>query len=97
MTAFSDVARQLKLPTGWVLDGRFRPAAAGATFQPCAPYTGEVIAELPACTAADVEAAVASAREAVEAGTWSGIHPAERKSVLAKLADLIWRTRKRLR
>lgn len=89
MTAFSDMAKQLKLPTGWFLDGAYRPAASGATFETRAPYTGEVIADVPACTAADVDAAVASARKAFEAGTWSDINPAERKAVLARLADLI--------
>lgn len=89
MTAFSDMARQLKLPTGWFLDGTFRPAAAGAMFQTRAPYTGEVIADLRVCTSADVDAAVASARRAFEAGTWSGLRPSERKVVLSKRADLI--------
>ena len=70
MTAFSDMARQLKPPTGWFPDGTFRPAAAGATFQTRATRTGEVTAELPACTAADVSGAHRCARK-LKAGTVS--------------------------
>ena len=89
MTAYPDMARDLKLPTGWFLDGTFQPAADGAGFASRAPYTGKVIADLPACGAADVDAAVASARTAFEAGSWSDLHPSERKAVLATLAHLI--------
>jgi len=89
MTIYADMAKELKLPTGWFLDGQFQPAASGASFETKNPFTGQVLADLPACEAADVDAAVASARAAFEARVWSGLHPSERKAVLSRLADLI--------
>lgn len=77
------------LRTGAYIDGTFLPAADGATFESLAPATGRKIADIAACGAEDIDAAVASARTAFEAGTWSQADPAERKAVLLRLADLI--------
>ena len=71
------------------IDGTFVDAADGATFDSFAPATGQVIAKVAACSEADVDRAVASARAAFEGGAWSKIGPADRKSVLFKFADLI--------
>ena len=60
---------------------------SGKTFDTIDPAMGNVLASLPAC--ADVDVAVGSARAAFESGCWSDLHPSERKSVLARLADLI--------
>ena len=89
MNAYADMAKSLKLPTGAFIDGQFVAALSGATFETRNPYTGDLIATLPACGAADVDAAVAAARRAHEAGVWSDLHPSERKAVLCRLADLI--------
>jgi 4-(gamma-glutamylamino)butanal dehydrogenase len=89
MTAYSDLASNLKLPTGVLIDGTFRTAIGSKTFETKNPFNGQVIATLPACDAADVDAAVASARASFESGVWSGLHPSERKAVLSRLADLI--------
>ena len=89
MNAYTDIARSLKLPTGAFIDGRFVAARSGATFETRNPYTGAVIATLPACAAADVDDAVAAARRSFEAGVWAGLHPAARKVILGALADLI--------
>jgi superfamily II DNA/RNA helicase len=51
------------------------------------PATGEAVAELALATPADVDIAVASARAALPA--WSGATPAERSTVLARLAELV--------
>src|SRR5687768_7738634 len=51
------------------------------------PATGEVIAEVPRGTAADVEKAVDAAREAWDA--WRGKTPKDRMELLLKLADVI--------
>ena len=53
------------------IDGAFRDAASGATFATENPATGEVIAHVAAGDAADIDAAVASARRAFEDGRWS--------------------------
>ena len=89
MNAHSEIMTKLKLPDGILIDGTFQPAASGATFETKNPFDGEVIAALPSCGQADVDAAVASAKAAFESGVWSGLHPSERKAVLHKLADLI--------
>jgi betaine-aldehyde dehydrogenase len=53
------------------------------------PATGEVIAEAPLSTKADVDRAVAAAREAFKSGVWSTIPPNERSRALLRMADLI--------
>lgn len=89
MTVYADIAAKLRLPTGAFIDGAFHPARSGSTFATRNPFTGKVIATLPACGAADVDAAVAAARHSFEAGVWSGLHPSERKRILGAFADLI--------
>lgn len=89
MDAYASIAASLRLPTGALIDGAFRPARSGTTFETRNPYTGEVIATLPACAAAEVDDAVAAARRSFEAGVWAGLHPSERKRILGVLADLI--------
>jgi betaine-aldehyde dehydrogenase len=53
------------------------------------PATGETIAEAPLSTKADVDQAVAAAKKAFEAGTWSTIPPNERARALLRMADLV--------
>ncbi len=96
MNAYTDLAKSLKLPTGAFIDGEFVAAASGAIFETRNPYTGELIATLPACDAVDVDRAVAAARRSFEAGVWSALHPSERKAVLGKLADLLMENRDEL-
>lgn len=71
------------------LDGGFVPAASGETFDSLNPATGEVIAQVAACDAEDVDRAVASARAAFESGVWSRKHPSERREVLMRLVALL--------
>lgn len=89
MNAPTTFDAELKLPSGVLIDGAFHPAASGATFETRNPYDDALIATLPSCGAADVNAAVASARAAFESGVWADLHPSERKAVLSRLADLI--------
>ena len=96
MNAYADMAKSLKLPTGALIDGQFVAAKGGATFETHNPYTGDLIATLPACEAADVDAAVAAARRAFESGGWADLHPSDRKAVLCRLADLIMAHRQEL-
>ena len=55
------------------------------------PGTGQHLTEVAAGEEADVNRAVASAREAFEAGSWSRADPAERKQTLLRLAELVRR------
>ncbi|MEM6305354.1 MAG: aldehyde dehydrogenase [Pseudomonadota bacterium] len=89
MNVQTDFTKNLSLPSGIWIDGAYRPALSGKTFETSNPFDGSLIATLPSCDTADVDAAVASARAAFKSGIWSGLHPTERKGVLAKLADLI--------
>ena len=89
MTDYRAIAEGLKLPSQILIDGQWRDAISGATFATIDPATGRELAQLPACDAADVDAAVASARAAFKSGVWSDLHPTARKAVLVKLAALI--------
>ena len=71
------------------IDGAFVDASDGATFDNLSPATGEVLNTVAACSADDVDTAVAAARRAFEAGGWSRLAPAERKTILLRFADLI--------
>ena len=71
------------------IDGEFRDSASGATFATENPATGEVITTVAAGDAADVDAAVRSARRAFDDGRWSRRAPADRKTTLLQFADLI--------
>jgi betaine-aldehyde dehydrogenase len=61
----------------------------GQTEEVVNPATGEVIAEAPLSTEADVDRAVAAARQAFENGSWATIPPNERSRALLRMADLI--------
>ena len=93
---YAAIAAKLNLPTQAYIDGTYRPAASGATFQTVNPATGAVLAEIAACGAADVDLAVGKAREAFDDGRWSKRSPAERKDVLIRLCKLITRNAREL-
>ncbi|MBW4707972.1 aldehyde dehydrogenase [Roseobacter sp. YSTF-M11] len=77
-------------PTGQAfIDGAFCDAADGDKFETVNPATGEVLASVAHCKAADVDRAVAAARRVFNAGTWSRAEPEERKAVLLKIAALV--------
>ncbi len=93
---YAAIAESLDAPRTAFIDGAFRPASSGATFPTINPATGETLAEVAACSADDVDFAVAKAREAFEDGRWSRLHPSERKRILIHLAKLIERNRNEL-
>jgi acyl-CoA reductase-like NAD-dependent aldehyde dehydrogenase len=67
--------------------GEWRDAATGETTEVINPATEQKIADVPKGTTADVDAAVAAARDAFE--TWSLTTPAERSGMLHKFADAV--------
>ncbi|MFW0757209.1 aldehyde dehydrogenase [Pseudomonas sp. H11T01] len=79
-----------------LIDGNCVPAQSGQTFDAINPATGECLAQVAACGSEDVDAAVISARQAFESGSWSARSPSERKHVLLRLADLIMANREEL-
>jgi gamma-glutamyl-gamma-aminobutyraldehyde dehydrogenase len=86
---WSDLAADVTPRTGIFIDGQFRDAQSGETFESVNPATGELLARIASAQDADVDAAVASGRAAFESGGWAKASPAERKRVLARLAELI--------
>jgi acyl-CoA reductase-like NAD-dependent aldehyde dehydrogenase len=81
--------RDSGLRTQAFIDGEFVPALSGQTFECISPLTGEVIAEVSACNADDVDRAVRGARMAFSDGRWSRVGPRERRRVLLRLAELL--------
>jgi 4-guanidinobutyraldehyde dehydrogenase/NAD-dependent aldehyde dehydrogenase len=82
-------ARALAINGNAFIDGRYVAAVSGATFDCVSPIDGRVLAAVASTDAADVDRAVAAARRAFEAGTWSRQPPRERKRVLLRFAQLI--------
>lgn len=72
-----------------LVDGQWRAAADGRTFDSIDPYTGRTWASVPMAGAGDVDAAVAAARRAFEQGEWARALPAQRARLLRKLGDLL--------
>ena len=93
---YKAIAAELSPPTQAFVDGSFRAAQSGKTFDSVNPATGQVFAQVAACGAADVDFAVRKAREAFDDGRWSRLHPSDRKGVLIRLAKLIKRNAREL-
>ena len=71
------------------INGKYVAAASGKTFDCISPIDGKVLTTVAACDAEDVNRAVAAARAVFEKGTWSACHPAKRKKVMLKFAELM--------
>lgn len=85
-----DARRHLPLaPRGNLIDGRICPAQGGETLDSISPIDGRVLTCLARSGPAEIDAAVAAARRAFDAGTWSRTAPAARKRVLLRWAELI--------
>ncbi|MBC6460462.1 aldehyde dehydrogenase [Actinomadura sp. HBU206391] len=63
------------------------PAGTG-TIEVISPHTEEVVGRVPDGTPADIDRAVAAAREAFDNGPWPRMTPVERADVVARLAAL---------
>ena len=85
---YTAIAKGLTFPTQAFINGAFRPAQSGRTFDTPNPATGKVLAKIAACDEKDVDFAVTKAREAFEDGRWSRLHPKERKEAIIRLAKL---------
>ena len=76
-------------PTQLLIDGQWGDAARGRRFVSIDPATEEEIAEVAEATAADIDAAVAAARQALRRGPWPGMSGAQRGRILRRLADIM--------
>lgn len=70
------------------INGEFVDAADGETFETYNPATGEVIANVAAAKATDIDRAVKAARAALE-GPWGTMPLAERAAIIRRIATLI--------
>ena len=71
-----------------LIGGRRLPAQSGRYFETLDPANEQVITHVAEADAADIDAAVASARAALE-GEWGHMRAADRGNALLRLADLI--------
>ena len=71
------------------IDGEYRSAENGRTFDCVSPIDGKVLTKVADCGEADVNAAVRAARHAFDTAVWSGLNPRQRKAKLLKWAALM--------
>ncbi|MFI8786337.1 aldehyde dehydrogenase [Streptomyces sp. NPDC055105] len=88
-------AKELDLSGFHHIDGADEPGG-GATYAAVSPRDGQVLAQVADGGAAEVDAAVAAARRAFDAGPWPRLAPADRGRALLRLADLLEERRDRL-
>ena len=69
------------------IGGQWTDAAEGGTFENKDPFTGDVVATVPAATRADAQRAVEAAAEAFPA--WAQSLPAQRQGIFLKAADVL--------
>ncbi|HEU4328779.1 MAG TPA: aldehyde dehydrogenase family protein [Roseiflexaceae bacterium] len=75
-------------PRRMLIGGEWVEAAGGGTFTSYNPSTGEALAVVAEGRAADIDRAVAAARDAFE-GAWRRVTPSQRGQMLWRLADLL--------
>ena len=92
---YRSLAAEVEIQNAAHIDGSFH-RCNGPAFDTLNPATGEKLTSLNMAGEAEVDLAVARAREAFDSGRWSRLHPAERKEVLIRLAKLIKRNRHEL-
>jgi len=86
---WQDKAATLSIEGRAFIDGAYRDAWSGRTFDCVSPIDGRVLASVADCGAADVDAAIAAARRAFDAQVWAGLNPRARKAILLRWAALM--------
>src|SRR5256885_2552838 len=71
------------------INGKWESASSGKTFPVYDPSTEEVIAQVAASEAADVDRAVKAARAAFDSGAWPQTTAQDRGRILFKLAEKV--------
>jgi acyl-CoA reductase-like NAD-dependent aldehyde dehydrogenase len=69
------------------IGGEWTDASGGKTFQDCDPFSGDVVAVVPAAGAEDARRAIDAAAAAFPA--WAQTPPAERQRIFLKAADIL--------
>lgn len=70
------------------IGGQWAEPAGTDSIDVISPHTEEVVGRVPDGTNADVDAAVAAARDAFDNGPWPRLSPAERADAVSRFADL---------
>ncbi|WP_017938220.1 aldehyde dehydrogenase family protein [Zestomonas thermotolerans] len=86
------VARRQRMLIG----DQWLESSSGETLDIRNPATGEILGQVPAATAEDVDRAVQAARQAFEDSAWSRMRPRDRQNLLWRLADLMERDARHL-
>ena len=71
------------------IGGEWVAPSSSSAFDVHSPSTGELVGRTPEAMEADIDKAVAAAREAVDHGPWPHMTPAERGAVLTRAAEAI--------
>src|SRR5579872_470710 len=79
---------QIRESYGLFINGEFTPSKDGGAFKTISPATEEVLAEVAEASPADVDRAVAAARQAYD-HIWSALPPKERGKYLFRIARII--------
>ncbi|HEX3659592.1 MAG TPA: aldehyde dehydrogenase family protein [Pirellulales bacterium] len=88
MATTAQPATQIR-QTQLLIDNQWVDSADGQSLETLNPATGEVIAQVSAGGAEDVDKAVKAARRALERGPWSTMDAADRGNLIFRLADLM--------
>ena len=86
---WQDLAASLRIEGRAFIDGEYRDAVSGSTFDCVSLSDGALLAKVAESGEADVNAAVAAARRAFDSRVWAGLNPRKRKAVLLRWAALI--------
>jgi phenylacetaldehyde dehydrogenase len=76
----------LRTPRRLLIDGSWVEACSGRTFEVRDPSSGRVIGAVAEGTSADIDLAVAAARQAFDDSDWSRMKPVDRERLLHRLA-----------
>ncbi|MEV6350833.1 aldehyde dehydrogenase [Actinoplanes sp. NPDC051851] len=75
--------------SAFFIGGAWTEPAGTGVLQVVSPSTEQVVGEVPEATTADMDRAVAAAREAFDHGPWPRMAPTDRADVLDRAADLL--------
>ncbi|XP_054384156.1 mitochondrial 10-formyltetrahydrofolate dehydrogenase isoform X5 [Pongo abelii] len=79
----------VKMPYQCFINGRFTDADDGKTYDTINPTDGSTIGKVSYASLADVDKAVAAAKDAFENGEWGRMNARERGRLMYRLADLL--------
>jgi len=78
-----------KAPEKFFIGGEWVQPISNKMLEVVSPVTEEVVLSYPEASQADMDRAIAAAREAFDKGPWPRMSPAERAGYLRKVAELL--------